>query len=386
VAVPSDWQVSTTADLGGKKGMTDLILRNIRTGELQAWPLDGQGGKAVVSLGTLGPDWTVEGVADVNGDGKPDLLLHDLRTGAVRAWLLDGTTVIGQKDLGTIDPSFHLVGSEPWSLSPAAGTYLYWQQEGSNQITRWDLDYQKGLVATTANFDLGRTAHTGRYLDSQPANELSPDYQYVRGLYQTLLGRAPESAGLLSWAQQLRTGTSRAQVAAAIWDSPEHRGLEVDQLYATYLHRAADAPGRALWVNALLGGASKADVARGFLTSAEYQQAHAGTTAYLFGLYADVLGRTPDPGGLDLWQAAAQGGMSREALADAFLHTREADQQVMDRYYSDYLGRAGEAAGVEYWMAALQSRQWSPAQVAQAFLASDEFFARAGAGLPNAAP
>jgi hypothetical protein len=384
--VPPDWQVRATADLGGKKGITDLILRNIQTGELQAWLLDGSGGHTAVPLGTLSLDWAVEGVADVNGDGKPDLLLHDLQTGAVRAWLLDGASVTGQEDLGAIDPAFHLVGSEAWGSAPPAGTYLYWQQEGSNQVTRWDLDYQQGLVATTPNFDLGRTAHAGRYLDSQPANELSPDYQYVRGLYQTLLGRAAESAGLQYWAQQLRTGTSRAQVAAAMWDSPEHRGREVDQYYASYLHRAADAPGRALWVNALRAGASEADVARGLLTSAEYQQAHAGTTAYLFGLYADVLGRAPDPGGLDLWQAAAQAGMSRAALADAFLAAAEAYQRLMDRYYSDYLGRAAEPAGVEYWLEALQSRQWSPAQVAQAFLASDEFFARAGTGLPSAAP
>jgi hypothetical protein len=152
----------------------------------------------------------------------------------------------------------------------------------------------------------------------------------------------------------------------------------VDQLYATYLHRAADAPGRALWVNALLGGASESDVALGFLTSAEYQQSHADPSAYLYGLYGDVLGRTPDAGGLDGWQSAAQGEMSRAALAEAFLHSPEAYQQLMDTYYSDYLGRSADSAGEAYWVGALQSRQWSPDQVAQVFLASDEYYSRAG--------
>jgi hypothetical protein len=104
------------------------------------------------------------------------------------------------------------------------------------------------------------------------------------------------------------------------------------------------------------------------------------------GLYADVLGRTPDPAGLDYWQAAAQGGMSPAQIADGFLGSREADEQRVGGYYRDYLGREGEAAGVAAWLAALQSGQLSPAQVAQAFLASDEFFSRAGMGLPNAAP
>src|SRR5262249_48383994 len=141
------------------------------------------------------------GVADLKGDGTPELLLHNLQTGAVQAWLLDGTKITGHKDLGSIDPTYHLVGSESWSLPPAAGVYLYWQQEGTNQVTRWSLDYQKGLAATTPNFNLGRQAHAGRYLDRQPANDLTPDYQYVRGLYQTLLGRAADSAGLLHWCE-----------------------------------------------------------------------------------------------------------------------------------------------------------------------------------------
>jgi hypothetical protein len=376
-AVPPDWQVRATADLSGT-GITDLILRNIQTGELQAWLLDASGGKTIVSLGTLSLDWVVEGVADVNGDGKPDLLLHNLSSGAAQAWLLDGTTLLGRKDLGSIDPTYHLVGSQAWSPSTAAGTYLYWQQEGTNQVTRWDLDYQKGLVSTTPNFDLGRTVHAGRYLDSQPANELSPDYQLVRGLYQTVLGRAAESAGLQYWAQLLRTGTSRAQVTEEIWESAEHRGLEVDQFYATYLHRAADAFGRAFWVNELLGGMSESQVAEGFLTSAEYQQAHAGTTAYLFGLYADVLGRTPDPAGLDYWQAAAHSGLSPAQIADGFLGSAEEQQRLVAGCYANYLGRSGEASGVQYWLDALQAHQLSPAQVAQAFLASDEFFSRNG--------
>jgi hypothetical protein len=172
----------------------------------------------------------------------------------------------------------------------------------------------------------------------------------------------------------LQGGGTRLQVVQGIWNSPEHRGLQVDQFYATYLHRAGDASGRAFWVSALLGGVSEQQVAAGFLTSAEYQQAHASPTAYLFGLYADVLGRAPDPDGLASWQAAAQGGLSREALADGFLRSPEKQLQLVHGYYTDFLGRAGEPAGVAAWMTALQGRQLSPDQVAQAFLASDEFY------------
>jgi hypothetical protein len=208
---------------------------------------------------------------------------------------------------------------------------------------------------------------------------------YVRDLYRQVLQRDADPDGLAHWVGLLKAGTPRSTIVQALWDSPEHLGLEVDQFYATYLHRAADAPGRASWVNALLGGASEADVALGLLTSAEYQQSHADTAAYLSALYGDVLGRTADPSGLATWQSAAQGGMSRAALAEAFLHSPEAYHRLMDHYYSDYLGRAADSAGEAYWVGALQSRQWSPDQVARLFLASDEFFSRAGTALSSAA-
>jgi len=206
---------------------------------------------------------------------------------------------------------------------------------------------------------------------------LSPDQRFVTQLYQEVLGRAPDPAGLADWDARLRGGVTRQQVAEAFWNSAEHRGLQVDQFFATYLHRAADAPGRAFWVAALLGGMSEADVAVGFLTTEEYRLAHPGTTDYLVGLYHDVLGRDPDPAGLDSWQRAAQGGLSRAALADAFLKSPEALRQLVDRYYADYLGRAGAPAEVAGWVEALQDGRLSPAQVAQAFLASDEFSGRA---------
>jgi hypothetical protein len=200
------------------------------------------------------------------------------------------------------------------------------------------------------------------------------EVQFVSGLYATLLGRPAETTGLGYWIGLLHGGATRQQIAQGVWESAEHLGLEVDQFYATYLHRAADAFGRAFWVHELLGGLGESQVAEGFLTSAEYRQAHTGTTAYLFGLYADVLGRSPDPAGLDYWEAAAQSGMSVAQIADHFLGSLEADGRRVDGYYHDYLGRDADAAGAQAWLSLLQGGQLSPAQVAQAFLASDEFY------------
>src|SRR5205807_1092242 len=70
---------------------------------------------------------------------------------------------------------------------------------------------------------------------------------FVDGLYRHVLGRPADAAGLISWVKALQNGASRAQVVEVVWNSVEHRGLEVGRLYATFLHRNADAGGRAAW-------------------------------------------------------------------------------------------------------------------------------------------
>jgi hypothetical protein len=204
-----------------------------------------------------------------------------------------------------------------------------------------------------------------------------PTVTFVETLYQDVLNRGPDAQGMAYWVALLQAGVTRQQVADGFWDSLEHRGLEVDQFYTTYLHRAAEPSGRAYWVNQLMAGMSEAQVANGFLTSNEYTQSHPSTVDYLFGLYADVLGRSPDANGLDAWLSAVQGGLSRAVVANGFLSSQEADLEHVNHDYANYLGRSGEAAGVAFWLGALESGQ-SSSQVAEAFLASDELFARAG--------
>jgi hypothetical protein len=209
----------------------------------------------------------------------------------------------------------------------------------------------------------------------------APAEQFVRALYRDLLGREADEAGLDAWVRLLQAGGTREQVAQGFWESPEHRGLQVDELYTTYLHRAADAQGRTSWVNALMSGMTETEASRGFLTSAEYLQAHTDTTAYLTALYTDVLGRGPDVAGLAGWQQAAQGGLSRAALADAFLQSPEEANQLVDQNYARYLGRTAEVPEEQAWVGALLAQRLTTEQVAQAFLAADEYFARARSGL-----
>jgi hypothetical protein len=316
----------------------------------------------------------LEGAVDLNGDGHTDLLLRRATDGAQMGWILSGTSVARSVALPPLAPSMHLVGEVPWTQDATRGATLYWQNDLTGAITRWEYDYQTGLQSTTANIALGRAPHSGVYLTSTPILIQTPTYAYVQSLYQDVLGRQADPAGLLYWTRQLLTGTARAQVVAALWNSAEHRGLEVDGLYAKYLHRAADPAGRAAWIRALRGGMGEDEVTRRLLTSKEFSRSHAAPAAFVTALYVDMLGRTPDKRGLALWTAAARKGVGRAAIISAFQGSREFNLRRIEGFYVAYFHRQGHAAEVVNLLHAMRRRRLTVAQVARGLLSSAEYY------------
>jgi hypothetical protein len=197
--------------------------------------------------------------------------------------------------------------------------------------------------------------------------------QYVTNLYDTVLGRKPEAAGLNYWGHLVQGGYSRQEVATDIWDSVEHRALEVNQYYATYLHRSPLPGEQAAWVAAFLNGMSEVQAQVGFLVSAEYQAAHPGNSDYLRALYNDILGRAPDPNGLAAGEQALRAGQSRAAIALGFLGAVETQQRAVDRFYLTLLGRPADPQGEQAGVNLLIRTGASPEVAAEGILASDEF-------------
>jgi hypothetical protein len=199
---------------------------------------------------------------------------------------------------------------------------------------------------------------------------------YVGGLYQAILNRAPDAAGMANFTSLLLAGISRQQVSTMIWDSPEHRAIEVNQFYVSFLSRSAEPEGLATWVNALENGAGEITVEEGILASPEYTADHPVDSAFLTGLYSQVLGRSPDNTGFAIWLQKLQNGMSRAGVADAFLTSAEAQLRFVDGLYVDLLQRPPDNAGASSWSGLLLNGQVSQEAVAVSFLASDEFFGR----------
>lgn len=105
--------------------------------------------------------------------------------------------------------------------------------------------------------------------------------QIVAELYQDVLGRRPDAAGLQFWASLLEKGTSSDQIRAEMMKSPEGRARvteEVRGLYRNLLGREADAGGLAYWVNEIVTNGKSITQVRGeFQASTEYLTRPPGT-------------------------------------------------------------------------------------------------------------
>jgi hypothetical protein len=98
---------------------------------------------------------------------------------------------------------------------------------------------------------------------------------FVTLVYQNVLGRAPDTAGLNSWVAALNGGQTRASVMASFIASNEFNTnvrarAYADLLYMGFLRRNPDLSGLAFWTNSLGNAAALPTVIGNFITSPEY--------------------------------------------------------------------------------------------------------------------
>ncbi len=217
-------------------------------------------------------------------------------------------------------------------------------------------------------------------------SDLSPDQEFVSGLYREALGREADLEGLLGWAGLLEGGAlTRDEVARGIREGDEARQLLgltdppappdptperalVIALYRDVLGREPDLEGLLGWTGLLEGGALAPDeVTRAFRESDEARargdldpvppadpppaddgtgakgdpaeppvapppdkgerpgEDPNGIQAFVSGLYRKVLGREPDAEGLLGWTGLLEGGaLAPDEVTRAFRESDEA--------------------------------------------------------------
>lgn len=133
------------------------------------------------------------------------------------------------------------------------------------------------LTASPSSNEGGVTGSSWPGLFGTTEHSVTSKAAGVYALYEGLLGRAPDALGLESSTTALQSGASLTDVAGAILNSPERGGAVNDPtayvqgLYTNLLHRPADASGLTFFTNELARGVSQATVAVQIATSNEAQ-------------------------------------------------------------------------------------------------------------------
>ena len=212
-----------------------------------------------------------------------------------------------------------------------------------------------------------------------PTRLMPGSVQFVKAAYNDVLGRAPESdAVVTNWATAVTAGMSRAAMANAFNNSDEYRIKKIYEAYNKALHRNPEPAGLDYWLGGLRRGRlSPEDLYSTFLYSDEMFNVQGGGTftGYTTALYVQLLGRNPEPTGLDYWVARLNAGEPRNIISDGIWYSNEKYNARVNEAYVTLLGRTASAADQAYWSSV--ARTLGTSGMRSQIMSSDEYWNRA---------
>ncbi|WP_448127692.1 DUF4214 domain-containing protein [Salinicola sp. NYA28a] len=147
--------------------------------------------------------------------------------------------------------------------------------------------------ADLSDVDTLINVETLAFADGNETVEYTSDLNWIAGLYQQVLGRQADVDGIQYWAEQHDAGSSSVAIALGFLASREAglslctadasaRSQTLDILYQSLLGRDPDTDGKAYWVQQLESGVSLHDVVGGFMDSAEMRTHDLTATEWSF--------------------------------------------------------------------------------------------------------
>lgn len=206
--------------------------------------------------------------------------------------------------------------------------------------------------------------------------ELDQSYaRFITAAHETFLKRPPTAAELHWHGTRHATGADPDEMIVGLATSREWIGVEIDVLYQRAFGRNADPGGREHWRSYVLGGRHLSDVGVQLYASAEFWKRSGSTpTEFVTGLYRNILGREPDPGGLEFWTAWVLWGVPRAEIANRFYDSIESRTGRVQGLYRSILGRNADPGGLKHWSALLL--HVDDVRLAQHLALSGEYYRR----------
>jgi hypothetical protein len=247
------------------------------------------------------------------------------------------------------------------------------------------LSQESGVKPASKNIDtkpastVDVAATTGT---TAPISNDSGTRGFVTRMYQVVLGREPDEAGLNDWVSQLESGKAKAaDIVTGFFNSREYKGKNkkneevVKDCYNAMLGRNPDAGGATYWKAIMDYGMTSDRVCAGFLGSQEFialaksygiqpgtitlknaRDLNIERTAFVYRLYQDCLNRQPDIAGLENWCQALTHGSGGTTVASGFVFSKEyknkmaSNEEYVDMLYHTIMGREPDAAGKADWL------------------------------------
>jgi uncharacterized protein (TIGR03118 family) len=270
------------------------------------------------------------------------------------------------------------------AYNPTTGAFLGQMQDGNGNVISigglWGLQFGNGVSSgspSTLFFSAGiNGGRDGLFGSLQPTVTGGANARFVDQVYQDLLNRQADPAGLAAWTGALDRGVTRAQVVAGIESSTEYQTVVVQKAFQQFLHRPADAAGLNAWVNFLQQGHTVEQMEAGLLGSPEYLLSRGGGTnnGFLTAVIQDTLGRAVTPADQATFGIALANGASTGQVAASILGSQQGLQAIVQGFYGNLLHRAADNAGLTAFTNAMQ-QGLTDQQVIAAIAGSDEFFA-----------
>lgn len=270
-------------------------------------------------------------------------------------------------------------------------------------------DFQRVIFADgyyeTASQRFVFSGQTGSFIGSSSVIDTVTVPNFFR---QNLLTGSPSSNATLNGPaiSDHLSGIDRLQfIDGTMYYDVGSEAAAVARMYQAALGRPSDPVGLSGWVTTMQNGTSIVELANAYIGSVEFQTRFPGAsqnpTAFVTQLYANVLHRAPDAGGLGFWASQLQTGTQSQAqvlagfsespenqtaseslLSNGLWVANEQTASVARLYYSA-LARSPDADGLGFWASKLKSGAQTLAQEADGFTGSAEFQIKYGA-LTNA--
>jgi hypothetical protein len=307
------------------------------------------GGSAATHGGVSLADIDGDGVIEAVVQGEQSLKVYNASTGALE------TTVRSTYDhtlyAGAGTPTIASVNGQTWIVSALRGSGSDNQRDDDDDlvVTVWRSNSALGS-APWPTFKQNNQRTSNAIAQAAPDNTVNENF--VRQMYRDFLGREASSGEVSHWADRLASRqTDRYGFATTLSRSDEWISTVITQFYRDTLGREPDAAGLRGWIDAARAGMPTAQIASAFYASPEYFQTvgNSDYRTWVEDLYRKLLLREGENSGVDGWVRALGAGMARDSLAFGFYQSPETLGVRITALYADLLGRSPEPGAIPNW-------------------------------------